>query len=499
MVDDSSDAADDAVRAVGPSAPAPRAARTFARRFLAWTAVVLSAVVLVGTTVAYGAYRHYGGQIGTVEGLPRLQDAPRADDGLLRGRHQPGRNESYLVVGSDSVAGLTDEQLREVGTTRRGRDVLRTDTILLVQVPADGSRARVVSFPRDSWVPVTGHGRAKLNAAYDLGEEARPGSGPSTLIATVERLSGVQVDHYVEVSLYGFVRITDALGGVEVCLSEPAVEPDAQIDLPAGRQRLEGREALAFVRQRKELPGGDLGRIRRQQHFLSSAAREVLDAGALLDALALDRLLTAVTSSVRVDPGGDERDLLRLAEQLRGITAGAIRFQTLPVLDADARIDGQSVVLLHEAALPAFFADVPPPAPSATPAAPPPPPLPVPPSAIGLVLENGTATPGFAATVAPQVRQVGFRVLAVRDAARSDHAQTLVRYGAQREDSARTTAAALPGSALVRDDSVGPRGLVVTLGSRWSGARRVAVEPAGQAGPGSASRPRTAAEDDCIP
>jgi len=481
-------AGDAAVDAAAPAHAATRPGGRW-RRVLAWTACCLSALSLLGTTTAYGLYQHYGRQIGTVEGLPHLDEVPGADEGVQ------ARNVNYLVVGSDSGDGLTRDQLRQVNTSRKGRDGTRTDTVLLVQVPADGSRARVLSFPRDAWVPVPGHGRrAKLNAAYDLGEDRAAGSGPSTLVATVERLSGLQVDHYVEVSLYGFVAITDALGGVEVCLSAPAVEKQARIDLPAGRQRLDGTQALAFVRQRRGLPGGDLGRIRRQQHFLSAVARDVLDAGTLLRPRALDRLLSAVTSSVRVDPGTDQSDLLRLALQVRGISAGAIRFQTLPVRDPDGRVEGQSVVLLDEPALPAFFADT---APAARPS-PPPPPLTVPPSRIAVVLENGTARPDLAASAAPAFRKVGFIVKALQDAPRRDHAQTVVRHGAERVDSARTTAAAVPGSTLVRDDSLGPRGLVVTLGASYREVRPVTVRPAESLGPGTAAVPRSAAERDCI-
>ena len=470
------------------------------RRMLRWTALVLGVVLLVTATAAFGLYRYYGSKVGTVEGLPRLAEVPGADEGVQ------GRSQNYLLVGSDSADGLTREQLRAIGTSRKGRDGTRTDTILLLQVPADGSRARVVSFPRDSWVTIPGHGQGKLNGAYDLGEDRTRGTGPSTLVATIERLSGVQIDHYVEVSLYGFVRITDALGGVQVCLAAPARERDARIDLPAGRQRLDGKQALAFVRQRNGVPGGDLGRIRRQQHFLSAVTREVLRAGTLLNPLALDRLLDAVTSSVRVDPGTEQSDLVRLGLQMRRVTAGAVRFQTVPVLDPDARVAGQSVVLLDHAALPAFFADTAParpPAPASpgpTPSAPPPPPPPltVPPSSIVLVVENGSGIPGLAGSVVPSLRQVGFRVREVRNAPRQDHPQTVVRHGANRADSARTTSAALPGSVLVRDDTLGPQGLVVTLGAGHQGVQPVSIVPPTEALPGSAAVPRTAADDDCV-
>jgi len=455
---------------------------------MAWTAGVLCVVLLLGVGGLYGAYRHYGDKVATVAGLPALDEA--------RGGPAPVRAEAetYLIVGSDSADGLTREQLRAANTSRKGRDGTRTDTVLLLQVPADGSRARVLSFPRDSWVPIPGHGMGKISMAYDLGEQARAGTGPGTLIATVQGLSGLSVDHYVEVSLYGFVRITDALGGVQVCLSAPAVEEKARINLPAGRQRLNGQQALAFVRQRRGVPGGDLGRIRRQQHVLSSVARDVLSAGTLLDPLALGRLLDAVTASVRVDPGTDRGDLLRLGLQVRGVSAGNVRFQTVPVANADARVGAQSVVLLDTQALPDFFADRRP-APGSPPSVPAP--VTVPPSAIGVVIENGTSTPGLGGTAAAAMSAAGFRILSVRDAARLDHTHTVVRHGADRADSARTAAAGLPGATTARDDSLGARGLVVTLGTDYRGVVPVKVlqEPPGS---GSSVVPRTAADDDCV-
>ncbi len=469
----------------GPGAtilPAPRrSGRARAARLLSWTALVLGVVLVAGAGTGWGLYRHYGDKIGRLPGVGDLS----SDQGF-----RP-EDEVYLVVGSDSADGLTDAQLRRIGANRSQRDGTRTDTILLVQVPASGDRARVISFPRDSLVEIPGHGKNKINAAYDLGEQRRAGGGPGLLIDTVERISDLQVDHYVEVSLYSFVTITDAVGGVQVCLERPAQDRDANIDLPAGRQVLDGKDALAFVRQRKGLPDGDLSRIRRQQYFLGAMARKVLSAGTLLNPAKFNALLNAVVGSVKVDPRTTQSDLLQLGLQLRGVQAGSIKFETVPVLNPYGRYGQQSVVLLDEDALPDFFREGRSGGSGAVPR------VTVPPASISVVVENGTRRAGLGGTAADDLRRVGFPVTAVRSAAVRDAAVTTVRYGSGRADSARTLVAALPGARLEADDALGASGLVVRVGEEYAGTRPVKVSrPRAPSAP--SSEPRTAADTDCI-
>jgi len=319
-------------------------------RWVVGSLALLLAVTAVGLAVAY---RYYGGLVETVPGLTDLDEGPAAA--------AERRGENFLLVGSDTSDSLTDAELAEIGLSREERDGIRTDTIILVHVPRDGTSATFVSFPRDSYVSIPGQPDNKLNSAYEAGETERPGGGPAKLVETVELLTELDLHHYVEVDLLGLYDVTNALGGVEVCLSQAAREPKSGIDLSAGRHVLDGREALAFVRQREGLPGGDLGRIRRQQHFVGSVVREALSTGVLLDPMTLDRLLRAVGGSLRTDPGTSTGDLLDAARSLRGVVAGQVQFQTVPVADGNARRDvpgndDASVVLLDEAALPGFFA-----------------------------------------------------------------------------------------------------------------------------------------------
>lgn len=465
-----------------PAAPSrSRGART--GRLLSWVALTLGVLLVVGSGTAYGLYRHYGGRIQQLPEVAALQ--PADPDGAAL----PGRDETYLVVGSDSADGITDEQLREIGANRSQRDGVRTDTIILVEVPADGSRASLVSFPRDSWVDVPGHGMNKINAAYGLGEEDRPGGGPNLLVETVEALSGLDVDHLVEVSLYGFVTLTDAVGGVEVCLTGPAQDDDADVDLPAGRQVLDGRAALGFVRQRKGIPGGDLGRIKRQQHFIGSLTRKVLTAGTLLNPVRLNELLNAATDSVRV-AGTTTEELLGLALQLREVTAGSVRFQTVPVADADGRVGDQSVVLIDEAALPGFFADL---GERSGPRVV----LTVPPEQIAFPVEDALGD-GTARGAAAELAEEGFLVGGVTRAADRDPAATVVRHGADRLQSAQTLQASLPGSELLADPELAADELVLTVGRDYAGVRGVPISSADE-DTAVAAESRTAADEECVP
>jgi LCP family protein required for cell wall assembly len=308
--------------------------------------IVLVVLLLLGLG-AFAAFRYYEGRVERVE-VPGLGDDEAVDGGA----------ETFLIVGIDSREGLTDAQLEAIGTEETEDDKVLTDTIILVFVPRDGSAARFVSFPRDSWVDIPGHGEAKINSAYHVGEEERPGRGPERLVATIRELSGLAVDHYVEVGFSAFLDVTAAVGGVEVNLCEAVQESDSGIDLPAGRQRISGPDALAFVRQRQGLPGQDLGRIERQQYFLGAMTREILSAGTLLRPDRVKRLLDAVTDSLTIDEDLGSRELFGLAQRLRGLEAGAVEFQTVPITSGDATREGQSVVLLDEDALPDFFAEV---------------------------------------------------------------------------------------------------------------------------------------------
>jgi LCP family protein required for cell wall assembly len=230
-----------------------------------------------------------------------------------------------------------------------------------------------VSIPRDTYVAIPGYQDDKINSAYGVtkartetrllaaGQHDRTAvdqqataAGQTALIETVQNLTGVHIDHYIEVNLYGFYLISKAVGGVEVCLKHATSDPDSGSNFRAGAQLVSGANALSFVRQRKNLPGGDLDRIVRQQVFLASAAHKVLSAGTLTSPTALSGLLDAMRKSLVTDPG---LDFTALVQQLQGLASGAVEFVTIPVVNSNARsASGQSIVQVDVQQVHSFMA-----------------------------------------------------------------------------------------------------------------------------------------------
>ncbi|ONI86006.1 LytR family transcriptional regulator [Actinosynnema sp. ALI-1.44] len=280
--------------------------------------------------------------------------APPADDGA----------EDYLVIGSDSrndAKGnpLPDKVLRLLRT--EASDGLNTDTIILLRIPKDGSKGYAISFPRDTYVTIPGYQDDKINAAYgvikyrtaqklraegktDRAEIERLSdtAGRSALTQVIHDLTGVRVDHFAEVNLYGFYLLTEAIGGVKVCLNHATSDPNSGANFRRGVQKVSGGSALSFVRQRDGLPRGDLDRIVRQQAFLGSAMQQLLSAGTLTDPAKMTALTDAASKSVVVSPG---LDILQLARHLGAMSSGAVEFVTIPVVAVGARNErGQSII-----------------------------------------------------------------------------------------------------------------------------------------------------------
>jgi LCP family protein required for cell wall assembly len=336
----------------------PRWPRWAVLRSLSWLAVGTSIGLVVLAAGGQVLLDHYDDKIARLPGVVDAVEEP--DVGPL----------DVLVVGSDSRDGLTGEEAFQ-GVGDEFITGQRADVVILVHVFADQRSVQLVSLPRDAYVdvpafadPETGRQlparRGRLNSALTDG-------GPGLLVQTVQQLTGVQLDHYVQVDFRGFKSIIDQLGGVQVCLSEPQKDIASGIDLPAGRQTVGGEQALAFVRQRAGLPRGDLDRIGRQQLLLGALVREVLSAETLLNPVRLNGVLQAVTTSLQVDETLSTSRLRDLALRLRSLDSGSFVFTTAPVTDLAARRGGSLVVLLDQAESGRLFdrlrRDVPPPPP----------------------------------------------------------------------------------------------------------------------------------------
>ncbi len=211
---------------------------------------------------------------------------------------------NWLLVGSDSRAGLTAEDADRLMAGDLNETIGHTDTIMLVHVPFVG-KATMISLPRDSWVNIPGHGQNKINAAFSLG-------GAPLLQRTVEEATGLRVDRYAEIGFGGFANLVDALGGVNICVNEPMNDPMAGINLAAGCQDMDGATALGYVRSRYVSANGDLDRVERQRQFLSAIASKLTSPSTLLNPFTVFPTIGAGTSTLTVNSKDHVWNLARL-------------------------------------------------------------------------------------------------------------------------------------------------------------------------------------------
>jgi LCP family protein required for cell wall assembly len=287
---------------------------------------LLTAVVSFGTASAYFGSERLANQ---VHRYPHaFADVPEAT--------RPPQTEALtiLLVGSDSRAGTAPAGRAAVSAPASGRG----DVLMLVRIDEGFTHATVVSFPRDSWVTVPGRGMAKINASFAFG-------GPSLAVRTIEGVTGIRVDHFAVIDFTGFQALTDAVGGIDVNVA--AATTSGPLVLHAGRNHLDGRQALAYVRQRKGLPGGDLDRVRRHQ----SAIRALFAKAAsdeLLDPVRGHDFAVELTRWITVDDTLTNDQLRTIALRLSALGGGGITFLTAPVAGLGREGD-QSVVYLHTA------------------------------------------------------------------------------------------------------------------------------------------------------
>lgn len=238
---------------------------------------------------------------------------------------------NILIMGSDT----RDGQGGGFGSLAAYGGSARSDTTVLVHVSADRSRALLVSIPRDSYVEIPactmadgGQSRPqtdRINVAFALG-------GPECTIKTLESLTGVKIDHWATVDFNGFIKVVDALGGVEVCLDRAVKDKKSKLDLPAGRTNVDGNQALAFVRARFNIgDGGDLSRMKRQQAFMGSIVRKASSTQLLLNPISLLKVIDATTKSLTTDSGlASSQRISQIALDLSAIEPSEVRFVTVP-------------------------------------------------------------------------------------------------------------------------------------------------------------------------
>jgi LCP family protein required for cell wall assembly len=306
---------------------------------------LVSLLVLGATGYAWHQINRLDTGIATADVIPPAAQVPTGTKALTV-------DQNILLVGLDSRTDAQGNPLPQdlldtlhAGSSDDGGNT--TDTMIVVHIPAGGAAATAISIPRDSYVDIAGgYGKHKINSAYTYGRTNASHSlsakgvtgadlatqsdaaGATTAIQTVEKLTGLTINHYAAVNLAGFYSLSNAIGGVQVCLKAPVHDSYSGANFPAGNVTLSGVQALEFVRQRHGLPNGDLDRIARQQAFLSSMAKTVLGAGTLTSPSKLSSLIDAVQGAVVIDKGWN---ILDFAQQLQGMSSGSIDFVTIPV------------------------------------------------------------------------------------------------------------------------------------------------------------------------
>ncbi|WP_308250933.1 LCP family protein [Nonomuraea rhizosphaerae] len=398
---------------------------------------LLSVGVLAGTGLVWAAPQ----RIGTVD-AGVTESAPR---GAM----------NILLVGVDKRDDLTRRQQNEL---KLGREVgQRTDTMMVIHLSEDHSKITVVSLPRDTWTTIPGKGDHKINSAYQFG-------GPKLALQTVQQATGLRINRYIEVNVLGFINVVDSLGGVTVCTPVPIEDPKTGLTLTPGTHELKGVQALGYARTRATARS-DLDRIDRQQQVISALMNRALSAGTLANPARLAAFVDSTLGTIKIDP---DDDMIGLATQLRDVSLDNVKFAEVPLADVDFKSPtGESAVLWDKTAARAMFgriaADQDLATPSASPSKSATPKATIAPSQISLKVLNGTNITGLGARTKKALVSYGFQVPGTPgNTKRKDYKKTVIRYGPDRADSARTVAAAIPGAEL-RETQVA--GIEVIVGS----------------------------------
>lgn len=306
----------------------------------------LSVGVVLIASLSWLGLGQVSGQISRIDVFASLKDRPEKTSRAL----------NYLVVGSDSREGLTKAQIKllRVGSTAVAAGG-RSDTMLLVHISKARDAAYIVSIPRDTLVTIPAHRSqdgtrdipalpGKINAAFAFG-------GAPLLIQTIEDKTNLKIDHYIEVSFAGFTGVVDALGGIQVCSKVAINDPKSHLIMSAGTHNLDGIEALKYVRTRDFDGRGDIGRMERQQQFVSAVLRRATSSGVLLNPIALAKFYNATISTVKMDSSVNKGDLLTLAKQLRNLSSGNVRTLTVPLSDPNGSYPGVGSVVIWDPVL----------------------------------------------------------------------------------------------------------------------------------------------------
>jgi LCP family protein required for cell wall assembly len=314
----------------------PRAIRFF----------TIASIAIVGiSAISWAGLGRITAAIPRVDAFAGLENRPKKESSAV----------NYLIVGSDTREGLSREEIKRLKVG--GTDVAagkRSDTMLLIHISKKRDKAAIISIPRDSYALIPEHNNSQgklIPAAYSKINSAYNWGGAPLLIETLESMSDLRIDYYVELNFVGFVRMVDALGGVEICTKKDIDDPKSHLTLPAGTHVLDGIDSLKFVRTRVFDGLGDLGRMKRQQEFAGAMLRKATSAGVLLNPVKMVDFINSALDSVVTDEGLSQGDLLTLGKQLRNLSASNVRTLTIPLQYYNYNKNGVSAAVLWDPVL----------------------------------------------------------------------------------------------------------------------------------------------------
>jgi LCP family protein required for cell wall assembly len=397
------------------------------RPVLGIIAIVATVVISGMALTAYGAYRNVYDSIHHINVL-----------NSMLGHRPPKLNGSLnvLMIGTDSRRGTH-------GKFGTGIDGSRSDTTMLLHISPTHDHVFVISFPRDSMVPVY---KCEREDKTHPGQSAQPGSverlnstfsngGAPCLWYTLEQTTKIHIDHFMEVDFSGFRKIVNDLGGVRVCLPFPIKDPASGLNLPKGQQVIGGAQALAFVRERHIGQGSDLQRIQRQQVFLASVAQKMRSSGVIGDPPKMYSLVHDVASSLTTDSGLSLLSMYAIANSLQNLSTKALRFVSVPVVpypgDPQAEVqwaqpssaqlfkaiaDDDQIAKAGRSAAKAGKSAAPNPGPTVSPAQ------------VQLQVLNGTEVQGLAMTTATKLKAKGFSVTGTGNATSDTYTSSVIEY-----------------------------------------------------------------------
>ncbi|MFI1359775.1 LCP family protein [Streptomyces sp. NPDC020898] len=432
----------------------------------------LSVVVLAAAGIGHAVVTSLDADIARVDPFKDMKNRPQAGHGM-----------NVLLVGTDAREKISEAERRKYRLG--GAPCHCTDTMMIVHISEDRQRASVVSLPRDSYAETPPHtdrttGRRhgghviKLNAAYAEG-------GPNLTVRTVEHMTRVKIDHYLEIDFTSFMKTVDVLGGVEICTTRPLKDSYTGLDLSAGTHELGGGEALQYVRSRHADGSSDLGRMQRQQRFMAALIAQSTSSGVLLNPMKFRDITRAVLGSVRADKEFGTGELLDLGRAMRNFSPSSSEFTTVPIGRMGYAVKGiGSTLKWDDAKAGRLFRALREDEPLSVRRAAKskgggPVRVEVAPQQIRVQVENGTLTAGLGRKVDRALAATGFRTTRVPvNAPDRETLRTVIAYDPRWDRSARSLAAALPGSSLrvVRGQGAV---LKVTVGADYREVRKVRV------------------------